>query len=623
MQLFRILLLIGFLVLFGNYSTAQYGFTKLNLTIDEESSKLNILDSIVANKKLVLTGENHQYNELNAIVKMSMIRYLHKKGFEYFTVEFGHGFGNYCDKFVKTGDTSIMKTFEDIGVDFQFLNLLREIKTFNDSIKTGNKVTIVGTDFTRFPYFALKSVENTLKSKGVNKSKPEYFEDLQSVGSMKYTNNNIGFYPNYGNDFEDFDFKQGFDSYQYDLFRYSAKKLVQDFVRDSSFYQVQLGEEYAVTKKTMDELLLTIRWADGEGVMVQSHLERERQLARRMIEIFDEDSTAKVFGQYGKCHIRSEVYDKGCYAFDVKSFFQRIAEKDTLWKTQMLNIPLLYKQNRDYSLNQDYKGLKNLSEVLQDSSFYLYENDRRVLVYDDGVETKAKYAIVITKRNAVVFRPSYLSVDRKNPYRNVEEFMGFGLDYEYNNYNSNDVNNDFGQNIFPNPQSAIVARLQTFVDYGNFIVGGSVAIPQKMSQDSVRLSFTNFRLFLGGGVSSVYRKRFTLYHNIQAFWGNAKIVEEITLADPSFTQQTWIDEKLVTKYKNPYYGLALSTGMKLKFEPISIDIEAGYRLDFSKTSWRNNGIVNNSSPTSFSGWYMKAGFTIFNSYNYTNSQPYY
>lgn len=608
-------LLIVLLSLLTLGSNAQYGFTKLDLSLSESSKEIAVLDSIVFNKSLILTGENHQYNELNAIVKMSMIRYLHTKGFNYFGVEFGYGFGQFCDEYVKTGDSSIMKNLEDIGVDFQFLNLLREIKTFNDSLSADEKVNVVGVDYTRFPYFALQSVEHTLLKNGIDKSKHEYFEDLKSVASMRYTNDDIGFYPNYTTNFEDFDFKQGFKSYQYKLFRYSAKKLVEDFYTDSLFFKTSLGEEYNRTKKTMDDLLETIRWSEGEGVTVQSHLERERHLAKRTLEVFENDSSAKFFGQFGKCHIRTKVYEAGCYAFDVKSFFQRIAEKDSTWRKNMLNIPLLYNQNGDYSLDQDYKALKSLKGVIQDSSFYLYENERGVLQYDDGVEKEAKYAIVISKRNSSYFDGNRSTYEpRKNPYRDYEEYMGFGLDFEYNNYLPNNVNQDFGQNIFQNPQQAIVARLQTFMNYGDFIMGASVSIPQKINQDSLQLNFTNYRVFMGGGVSSIYRKRFTLYHNINLFAGSAKIVEEVTLADPNSSIQTWSDEKISTKYRNPYIGFELNTGMKLKFEPISIDIEGGYRLDVSNLKWRNSGIINSSAPTSFSGWYIKAGFTIFSSY---------
>ena len=586
------------------------GINRISMDTSDYVSGFEPLDSLLEGKRIVFTGENHQFNVSNNIIKFKLIRHLYDKGYRYFTIEFGHGIGFLANEFVTKGDEVAWEILDSGKPEYEdnyLSDLLLPLREFNKDKSENDQVKIIGADFTRYPIFSLRAMSNLIFNSNCKKELSNYFEDINTIASAHPNSDELGFMGNL-EDLEDFDIKTEFKSYQNKLFVLSVSNLIKDFYKDSILFKNCLVDEYDSFYELIQELESTIDWYDTEQVIIQSHTGRERHLTERILKILEKDSLAKIGGQFGRCHIRLNDFDQDCYAFDMNSVTQRLSENDLLID-QIAILPIYYEYNLDEIVFNKKSTTYNKNELIFDNAMFLYQTNKEWFEFNEGNELPPY--VLINTFSPFIGTADAVSVSEMDwRYRAMVEEIHTDLGIQLRDFSvNNNLTNDFGINP--------IADNQLFCDYyftsaltdgGNFTMGTSFVIPKNYYSDSVNYRYSNWKIASGSGYNLIYNKWMSLYSNVMVEYGLAKIREDRGISGSGFTYNF---EKQRAKYYNPYLNFSLTTGLRIKFKTVSLFGECGYGYDVTNPKWRNKGILPHSAGQKFDAFVLRFGLSFY------------
>lgn len=607
----KLSLILITLLLFSTVAFSQVeGYVAIpqDTTFDVDGFK--IMDEFVADKKVIITGENHRYRGSNGVIKLKMLMYLYEKGFRYFLLELGAGTGYLANDYVTTGNENAIAILER---NFQSQNGLYElfdaIRRFNENRSYKDMIKIEGVDLTRFPIYSTKALALIIEDLGCEEELNDYYEDLVVVSSTTENINRLGFISRREPD-EDFNIKADFKTYRNRIYELSIKNLVADFYRDTTQFQLALGDKYNSFKKILDELSTTLKWYKGEGLSIQSHVKRERHLEGRIAEIFKEDTTAKVFGQFGRCHIRSLEYDQECYAFDMDAVANRLEKREDL-KKGVAVIPIFYKEQREVKVakNTDYKS----SFLLPRSTSFIYDTRENLLQINTDISV-SNFVIINTFSDQVTMK-DIVSTDydkrlkkNQNYYRGNKSESYFAPIYQQA-FLPTDINQSLGMDLVPVSLNYFGVSFREVEPSGGHSTFKFTGIsPTRVLTDSVHFRYSNWRFESTGGYNFIYRKSFSMYFDLGLFFGFSKIIEDrpnesIEFSEPVFSERV--------SYRNSYIGAIGDLGMKFKLGSFALFVEAGYQHDFTKPNWKYKNVeVPGIEPINYSMLILTGGIAV-------------
>ncbi|MDG0974813.1 MAG: erythromycin esterase family protein [Crocinitomicaceae bacterium] len=591
-----------------NVSAQIDGITRVRMDTTMAFSGLEILDSVVQDKRIVLTGENHQFNVTNNVLKFNLILYLYEKGFRYFVLEFGQGIGYLANQYVTEGDEEAIDILDAGTPDYvpnYLSDLLFPLREFNKDKAPEDQVKIVGADLTRYPIYSLRAMARIIQQSNCEKDLALFYEDINVVASARPTNDRLGFTGRIQN-LEDFDIKAGFKSYQNRLFELSVRNLISDFYKDTIRFERALGHDYADFKFLLDELKTTVEWYKRDNVVIQSHVDRERHLEKRILGIFENDSMAKVAGQFGRCHVRLSDFDQDCYAFDMISVTERL-QKHELLEDKLFILPIFYTFLKSEVHFEKSATTYSQKELIHNDAVFLYDTEKEWFTFDGEVEVP-RYVLINT------FTP-YAETDHMLPaqesstaYRGVAE-EGHTTFLVQPRYFDVSVNDDFGVELLQTQQLFYGFNFTTvFAQGGRYGLGASFMPPRTVNNDSVAWRYTNWNIPVTLGYTWLYRSWISLYSNVMTDIGFAKVREDRGLLNSGFTYDF---EKNRAIYRNPYFTFNGIAGIQFKFKSVSIFSEVGYGFDVTHAKWRNKGILPNSTGQKFDQLFYRFGLSFY------------
>jgi hypothetical protein len=585
------ILFIGILLCsFENLASSQEnGLYEIDTEIGIESTGLDFIDPYIEGKNIVLTGENHRFYGSNQLIKIKFILHLYNKGYRNFLLEFGSGIGYLFNEYVvhqnEEAFAILEKTFG--ADDMPYKHFLNVIKDFNQDLPLEDRIRVHGVDYTRYPFFTLKSLALIIEEQGCENELKDYYEDLNVVSSGTTNMDGVGFF--YRRTTENFNLRAGFKTYKNRIFELSIRNLIQDFDRDSVRFQLALGTKFEQFSQLITAVRETLEWYKGDGVRIQSHIQRERYMTRNIAAIIEADSTAKVFGQFGRCHIRDSDFNQDCYGFDLMSISQRLEKMDTsLFAVK--SIPILYAEDRYIESNRSVSGMKT-SKLLPIAKVYFYDNKANTLLFTKDNLMLDDIAIINTFSSEASLEDVLESKDVKYPSRlayyngaDSEDIISFFASYaDFNR----DINSNFGVDFFNRNHFSYGLDLRSVSnDGGQTIVRFNMVHPMNFSSDSIDLRYTNYRFQIGGGYNFIHNKLFSLYSDVSFIFGFAKIRERQLPIQQVHTFDVKTEQ---VNYRNPYIGGALSLGARIKMGSFSIFAESAYQRDFSNKAWRVQG----------------------------------
>jgi hypothetical protein len=588
----------------------QEGLSRLRMDTSFHYSGFEMLDSIIPNKRVVFTGEDHTFNVSNNVMKFKLITYLYDHGFRYFVLEFGQGIGYLSNQFVTKNDQEAWRIL-NAGKPKNEPNYLSEIllplQKFNEGKALEDQVKIIGADLTRYPIFSLRAMAHIIRESNCEEELQRFYEDLNVVASARPNLDRLGFAGRMDN-LEDFDLKEGFKSYRNRLFELSVRNLLEDFYKDTTQFQLSLADNYDDFKLLADELQATLNWYKRENFVIQSHVDRERHLEKRILQIFESDSLAKIGGQFGRCHIRDNGFYQDCYSFDLKSVSHRLGKHEFL-KGKILNLPIFYDYYKSEFEVDKIESPYKYKELFEMDAMYIYNTSMNWLIFDENMELP-EFILINT------FSP-YISVDglesaeelaSKKKYRGRMEEDHYRFFTRVQSFNRA-VNNDFGVTLFAEQQLFYGFGVNTVSEDGvGFILSGSGLAPVNFRSDSLNLRYTNWNIQMGPGYHWVYTSWFSLYSYFLVETGSAKIREDRGVLASDFTYDF---QKNRVNYRNPFFAFHVNSGMQIKMKWFSIFAEGGWGYDITNTRWRNRGILNQSTPTRISGLWLSGGISFY------------
>lgn len=606
------LILIILTLLLNSFIFSQidgYVAIKQDTTFDVKG--FEVMDEFVADKKVIITGENHRYRGSNGVIKLKMLMYLYEKGFRYFLLELGAGTGYLANDYVTTGNENAITVLER---NFQSQNGLYELfdalRRFNENRSYEDMIKIEGVDLTRFPIYSTKALALIIEDLGCEEELSDYYEDVVVVSSARENINRLGFISRREAD-EDFNIKADFKTYRNRIYELSISNLVADFYRDTAMFELALGEKYQSFKKILDELSATLKWYKGEGLSIQSHVKRERHLESRIAAVFTEDSMAKVFGQFGRCHIRSLEYDQECYAFDMDAVANRLEKRNDL-KDGVAVIPIFYKEQREVEVakNTGYKS----SFLLPRSASFIYDTRKKLLDIDADISI-SNFVIINTFSDQVTMSDIVSNDYDKRLNKNQNYYRGnvaetyFSPTYQQA-FLSHQLNQSFGVDLVPVTFSSLgMSFREVEVSGAQSTFKFTGITPVLVTTDSVNFRYTNWRFESSGGYNFIYRKYFSMYFDVGLFFGFSKIIEDrpnesIDFSNPVFSERV--------DYRNHYIGATGDVGMKLKLGSFALFIEAGYQHDFTNPNWKYKNVeVSGIESLNYSMPIFTGGIAVF------------
>ncbi len=591
-----------------NVSAQIEGIMRVRMDTTMAFSGLEMLDSVVQDKRIVFTGENHQFNVTNNVLKFNLILYLYEKGFRYFVLEFGQGIGYLANQYVTEGDEEAIDILDAGSPDYvpnYLSDLLFPLREFNKDKAPEDQVKIVGADLTRYPIFSLRAMARIIQKSNCEEELAIFYEDINVVASARPTNDRLGFSGRIQN-LENFDIKSGFKSYQNRLFELSVRNLISDFYKDTAKFELALGQGYKDFKFLLDELKTTLDWYKRDNVVIQSHVDRERHLEKRILQIFENDSLAKVAGQFGRCHVRLDDFDQDCYAFDMISVSDRL-QKNAELKDKMLIIPVFYNYYKSELKFNKSATTYSLKELIHDDAMFLYDTSNEWFTFEEEIEVP-QFVLINTFSPYIGSDQMEFAQNNTATYRGIAEEGHTSLFVQPRFFDVY-VNDDFGVNLLTNQQLFYGYHFKSvFSEGGRYGLGTSFMIPKTISNDSVTWRYTNWNVSLGIGYSWIYRSWISIYSDIITDFGFAKVREDRGILNSVFTYDF---EKNRANYRNPYLTFNGTTGIQFKFKSVSLFSEVGYGYDVTNSKWRNKGILPNSSGQKFDHLFYRFGISFY------------
>ena len=589
---------------------AQSQLPTITLDTSLLSKDFGPFGDVFEGKRMVFFGENHTYENSNQLLKLKSILHLHKNGFRYIAIELGAGVAFLANEYIRTGDEEVFELlnegFEN-GQKNKLYYLLLALRKFNKDKPLVDQIKIVGVDYTRYPVYSLKAMQQIIEMKQCQDEMDTFYEDIKTVGTIDLSARGIGFANLREPTTENFDIRFGFKSYQNRLFELSVRNIVQDFNTDTIKYRDALGEYYEPFKHIADQLGATAKWYKGDGINVQMHIERERNMVKNIKAVLEKDSLAKITGQFGRCHIRTEEYNDDCYSFNLSSMVERL-ERDTTLKNKILTVPIFYTQTDDIRVSEESDA--KLNDLISRNKIYIYNTETNLLSIE-GLNSDDKNVLINThwaftsmtdilekteaqKNNAPSKRKQY-----GNDIINIESHY-----FQY----TNNINQDLGVGLLPFHNLFYGVRYESITEDGrqNSISFNAIT-PVNLETDSVSFRYTNWFLRSAVGYNFIYRKHFDLFANYHFTFGVAKVREDRGFENSEYTYD--FKEK-VSKYRNPYFNIGADLGMRLKFGPIGLFVLGGYQLDVTNPKWRLKGSIPHSKGLRFSTWYVSSGLSI-------------
>jgi hypothetical protein len=597
--------------------TVACEYSELNLADSTDFSSFAIFDSLLPQKSIFIIGEDHSYRRSNTRLQIKFLKYLHKKaGVRTLLFEFGPSIGWMVNHYIQTGDSSYYHSFRNYAfVDFQkFYEQLRE---FNKTLDSANKISVVGIDMERSTASAAKYLNLLLPGdKEVPAALQLNIESLRGLGAYldKY-------FDEYQKD-SLFDRDDSFErNSQYFSTNNTLDIFLEDFKKNDSLYRIYLGKNYEVFKTVTEGINANKQWEEYQNKNAyQEWVYREQYMFSRFEDLVKKNPNQKYFGSFGRCHTSLNEQSEWCGLYYFKSLLKRInSSSNPALKNKVLSIGTYYPKSFSAVANPTHESdyLQELLKFSKDDAMVAYKVFCDTSAHND-MKDKFQYVIV----NKLNPDKESRELERRVSFSdksNDEEDIRFHLDINYGALSGN----------FLNLNSYIQTHIDPLVSFNNYLP--MIGVGTMWSGDRVGFGF-DYRYYLKQSKNLSNGDVLDLDgYSIQMFLGRdffkSKIFDLIASGGLGYgvfkLQQNIASQNgaslfgtaLNTTYENRAFNALLQVDSRVNMKFISLGFKAGYQFDFSDPQWRTNNIIANSPGTLMSGWYGMVNLSFFTSSN--------
>jgi len=564
-----------------------------------------LLDDVVKNYSVFITGENHSFLESNSKLWVKQIKYLYTHaGVRNIMIEYGYASGWLINEYLQTGDTNLLNILKDYSFK-QYANAYEELRIFNNSLASDKKIYLVGIDLERGVYSAAKVLSLQLPSN--IEPHDSIALDVESLKSLvSYNDNKI------------FDGDNEYDYYNSYSVRNTLDRVLTNFNSHKSLYKAYLGDKFSLFERIITGFADLKKWKEYEDDnSTHQFVFREKYMFDRFKEEYN-SRNGKFFGQFGRCHSAKSTQEQtSCNWFHFKSLANRIEESPSLnLKKKVMTTGILYQSDiyEDEVWSDMTEHIDSLFDQMADDRILLYNLPADsvlhsqltdyfdfVLLNTTTASSNYPYAETAiedlglnssTPRAKVLFSSGILNVD-------MSELNDLLIEYE---------------NPFDDDLILIGAEIVNTNDDIDWIKSNTTVtwiLPQERVYDNLSIH-RQIETKLGG----IFLNNFTAFNitekvkaldimpGIGIGFSRLKLKVKETSAGPILFRQGFIGENKTSEYVNPAITFTLGGQIDLNLGKFTIGGTGGYQYDLSKKRWLSDKILMPNGPeTSLRGWY--------------------
>lgn len=299
-------------------STDEYlkkNYADLNLQEEENFSGLELLDKDLKDKKIIFAGEYHNLGQ-NQVVELKLLKYFQKEvGVNYYLEEIGHADAHFINKYLESGDETILKDYFNIYKNQKYYteeryNHFIDVYRFNQTLLDDEKIKIVGTD--------IESKATYEYIIGVAKDRYSFPNELKTVLS-KLKNFNYNSKASYENILT------------------NITELIEDINNREEIYKDIFKEDFYGFKFVVKNLhdfinsYLNVNNSGGYNIKRDGYIYENFKLIDSKLE------NAVYFGQWGSYHVFQDTLHHNDYSSDI-NYFASLLNKDKDYKGKILSI---------------------------------------------------------------------------------------------------------------------------------------------------------------------------------------------------------------------------------------------------------------------------------------------
>ncbi len=603
----RIPLLFLLSVIINHSSFSQELFLNdTSVSADINITQLTQLDSVSNSVRVFMGGENHNYWSENNAIELKMIKHLHKtKGVRKLVIELGYARGYLLDRYIN--DDSTYYSLLDNNTAYQYLNFYQELRAFNQSLPLDQRIHVYGVDVERFPDDAPILLSHLLKKE---QKVPESIDFLTEVihSYAAYSKDRYYNYYYQDNDFND----EIDDGYYVDENTFMDNKVIDsvlvEYTKNKLVFHQYLAADSTVFKNTIQSMR-DFRTYFRYSRMPHQYIYRERYLFNNMMTLLDADTTAKFYGQFGRCHVSQKKLEKECDWWDNSALAKRLNESK--YKNQIVSIGIFYKYQQyamDYTNNFNNWDLNDAVQKYIDSS----EKDEFRLM-----KIESSDSLLSPLYNYILVASSCGDICSETAVKVTHDFIALDIDYGQAKYNFNTLNKGLTGDTIPG--------FNQQVKYYNFTMFSStdelvnvfdirVMQTQKMKNGNLQYTLNGYSILEGFGYNPSISKYFAIspyvllgYSRTSLRIQNDSFVHPIS---PAFSNVNKL------KYANSAFSAGLGLDLRLNFTSfLGLNIKAQVLTDPSNKYWRrvesySSSLDKLSPKTSLFNYSVSAGLSI-------------
>ena len=584
------------LIFCAQLTFAQNRYTQIDLD-DEDFDEFEILEDTLDDYTVYFTGENHMFATFNTEFEYKFLTYLHQtQGVNHFIFEQSPAVGYIIEKIIIEDKTSNLLYLEDIFYT-PFYDLVKNLRSYNDTLPLENKIRIHGIDAERFPYFSIYALDQIVDTLDTRFDGGELFEQIKAFASANYEDYDVAIY--YGEEAD-----LGFDDFGFgDVSAWGSLKSIIDGANEmKDSLMPRLGADGPIFYAIIESLEAGREWYLAElAGDVKSPIVRERFMCDEFERIYRLYPGAKYYGQFGRCHLHKDKKARSCYDYYMNSIANRIAEIEPGLKNQVLVIPIFYSESQE--MDGEFFNELNLDDEFEEEG----ESFIIDMEYKNGAHSISGFFeqlpfIIVCNEKADGYEDIYFSWNIP-----ITEYH-LGLYYGYAYFNKiKKLNSALSANgIIPFTNKF---EIYTFVfDYFT------------LNESGARMSFTyipairnNDRFELNGFMGSIggyypFGNKYVMGAiGYDMVYGRMSLKEETDNTVPNLIQKNGTN---LNVYTNDMFIVDPNLEFRLSLPVISFNFKTGYAFDISGKYWKLDGKMKDFTKTSFSFPYIQAGLSL-------------
>jgi hypothetical protein len=576
---------------------SQDDFANINLYEPDNLEELENFfgDSTLNKYKIYFTGKNHEYAKINSELEYKILTYLHKtQNVRNFLFEQSPAVGYIMTKVVVDNDLENKYYLKDRYYK-PFYDLIMNIKEFNFSLDTIQKIRVHGIDVERFPAFSIFALNDITKDLDTEGETGIVYEGIRALVTSEFKDGTPAQIYNEGG------IRLNLMGDEIDAWS-TFETIIEASKELKEKIKLELGDDYGIFTQILDGVEKGHEWYHSErNGDLTAPLVRERFMLKQFKLVYSVRSEAKFYGQFGRCHLHGNKSAKRCYSHDMESIASRINNSmDSTLNGKVLSIPVYYSNSKNFD-GKIIEALKLSERLKRENEIFLI--DLNYLKEDNPIIGFGENLPFVIINN---YLPKSIQDIYSFNYTLVE--MHFGAFYGFQFFNKlNDLNtelNGAGSNGFTNKflTNSFTFDFITMNDMGYHVgysylreVNNGDRFSLKGNSLTVGNSYPFGNKILMGAVGLNYT------------YGQMILREQNNGNDPNLIQS---ESGNVIVYKNDIFSLDPNIDFRLTFPIISFNARVGYAIDVSGKYWKLDGKMKDFSKTSFSSPYVQLGISL-------------